>query len=257
MSGMDGRLRGKHVLITGSGGSIGRAACLRFAAEGAILTGCDVDAQRGQETVDAVAARGGRIVSFHPCDLTDAGQAMQLITEAVRHNGPLDVLYNNAAMAYFSWFGEMTYELFSQTLREELDLVFHLCKAAWPVFVGQGHGVLVNTTSVSASIGYAVVPGLAHATAKSGLLAMTRHLAMEGAPHGIRANAVSPGLVRSQQTAALLADPAWAAAMQAKIMLGRIGRPEDVAAAAAFLASDDASWITGTELVVDGGTMAW
>lgn len=101
------------------------------------------------------------------------------------------------------------------------------------------------------------MPGLAHSTAKAGVLGMTRHLAMEGAPHGIRVNAVSPGLIRTNQSQALLDDPAWADAMRGKIMLGRVGAPEDVAAAAAFLASDDAAWITGTDLAVDGGTMAW
>ena len=86
---------------------------------------------------------------------------------------------------------------------------------------------------------------------------MTRHLAMEGAPHNIRANAVSPGLVQTNQTEALMGDPEWWSRMKAKIMLGRVGQPDDIAAAAAFLGSSDASWITGVNLPVDGGTTAW
>ncbi|WP_219893453.1 SDR family NAD(P)-dependent oxidoreductase [Aquisediminimonas profunda] len=251
------RFSGKTVIITGSGGSIGRAACLRFAREGATIIGCDIDPVRAEETELQVRAAGGEIHSLQPCDLTDPHSADQLIAFALTKVEKVDVLYNNAALAHFAWFADMTFDMFSQTLRDELDLVFHLCKAIWPQFITQGHGVIVNTASVSGMIGYEVVPGLAHATAKSGILGMTRHLAMEGAKNNIRVNAISPGLIRTNQSEALLADPQWAERMQAKVMLPRLGNPEDVAGAAAFLASDDASWITGTNLIVDGGTTAW
>lgn len=251
------RLRDKVVLITGSGGSIGRAACLRFAAEGARVIGCDVDPSRGEEALEAVRSAGGSDAIFIQCDLTDPNQASELIAKSKSVYGAIDVLYNNAAMAHFSWFTDMSFETFSRTMREEVDLVFHACKSIWPVFIKQGRGVIINTASVSAHICYKVVPGLAHSTAKSGILAMSRHLAMEGAPHGIRVNSISPGLILTNQSRALLDDPEWASAMQSKIMLDRIGQPEDVAAAAAFLASDDAKWITGTDLAVDGGTTAW
>lgn len=251
------RLSGKVALITGSGGSIGRAACQRFSAEGAVVIGCDVNAAGGEETLAALQSTSSRRAAFHHCDLTDTEAVAGLIARVGAEFGQLDVLYNNAAMAHFAWFADMSYEMFAQTIRDEVDLVFHTCKAVWPVFVRQGHGVIVNTASVSGSICYKVVPGLAHSTAKAGILGMTRHLAMEGAPHGIRVNSISPGLIRTNQSEALLSDPEWASAMQSKIMLGRIGAPDDVAAAAAFLASDDASWITGADLAVDGGTTAW
>lgn len=251
------RYAGKTVIITGSGGSIGRAACLRFASEGAVVIGCDLDVANAEATVAAVGAAGGVMHSLHPCDLTDPENCAALIAFALTHSAGIDLLYNNAAMAHFEWFEDMSFEMFDQTMRDEVELVFHLCKAIWPHFIAQGHGVIVNTASVSGMICYSVVPGLAHSTAKAGILGMTRHLAMEGAKHSIRVNAVSPGLIETNQSAALLSEPEWSERMRSKIMLSRIGRPEDVAAAAAFLGSDDASWITGANLPVDGGTTAW
>jgi NAD(P)-dependent dehydrogenase (short-subunit alcohol dehydrogenase family) len=251
------RLQDKVAIVTGSGGSIGRAACLTFAREGAFVVGCDIDDVRAQETVDLVSSAVGRMISVHPCDLTDPQACSNVVDQAIGQAGRIDILYNNAAVAHFAWFEDMSFALFRQTMNEEVDLVFNFCKAVWPIFVGQKSGVIVNTASVSGMICYEVVPGLAHSTAKAGILGMTRHLAMEGAPHNIRVNAISPGLVETQQSAELLRDDSWAHKMRSKIMLGRIGRPEDVAAAAAFLASDEAAWITGANLPVDGGTTAW
>ncbi len=253
---MAGRLEGKVCIVTGSGGSIGRATALMFAREGAHVVGCDIVAEGAQETVELAVKAGGSMISVHPCDLTEKAQCERLVAAAVKAFGGVDVLFNNGAMAYFAWIDAMEDDVWYKTINEELNIVFLLTRAAWPELSKRG-GAIVNTASVSAWMGYKMLPGLAHTTAKGGVLSMTRHLAMEGRVHGIRANSVSPGLIESTQTKPHLANPEWKKQMCERIMLDRAGTPEEVAAAVTFLASDEASFITGTDLRVDGGTLAW
>ena len=251
-----GRLANKVCLITGSGGSIGCAAALWFAREGACVVGCDVNAAAGEETVAKVHAAGGNMVSLQPCNLTKAGDCQQLVDFALEHFGRIDVLFNNAGAAYFGWLPELSADDWHRTINEEVNLVFLLTQAAWPELVKTG-GVIINTASVSAWLSYKVLPAIAHTAAKGAVLAMTRQLAMEGAPNGIRANSISPGLIETNPTRTLLADEDWSKTMLDKIMLGRPGTPEEVAAVAIFLASDESSFITGADIRVDGGTTAW
>ena len=251
-----GRFEGKVCVVTGSGGSIGRATALRMAAEGALVMGCDIVAKGAEETVRLVEAAGGKMASVHPCNLTRKEECERLVAATVERFGKLDVLFNNGAMAYFAWIGDMTDETWHKTINEELNLVFLLSRAAWPELI-KSSGCIVNTASVSAWLGLPDLPGLAHSAAKGGVLSMTRHLAMEGRLHGIRANSVSPGTIETNQTRFILDDPAWAARQLGRAMMNRMGQPEEVAAAVAFLASSDASYITGTDLRVDGGMIAW
>jgi NAD(P)-dependent dehydrogenase (short-subunit alcohol dehydrogenase family) len=249
-----GRLDGKVALITGTGGGIGRASALRFAAEGAAVVGCDLDPARADETVALVRAAGGTMTSIAPVDLAEDGAVRAWIDDAAATHGGIDVLFNVAGLTSFAPLEEMTVDDWSFTLRNELDLVFLACKHAWPHLRARGGGSVVNVGSTAGLRGSLDLDRTAHSAAKGGVLALTRQLAAEGARHGIRVNAVSPGVTVTPQTRPLLADPQHPISRVARrIPLGRPGSPEDVAACALFLASDEAAYVTGANLVVDGG----
>jgi NAD(P)-dependent dehydrogenase (short-subunit alcohol dehydrogenase family) len=253
---MSGRLAGKVCIITGTGGSMGRAAALAFAREGASVVGCDVNVVAAEATAEMVRVQGGAMISLQPCRLTEPSQCQALVDFAVREHGRIDVLFNNAAMAYFNWIEDITDEEWDRDRREEVDLVFYLTRAAWP-HLKASRGVVVNTGSLNGLMSFKTLPSLAHTTAKAGVIAMTRHLAMEGRESGIRANSISPGLIETNQTREQLKDPEWASAMLGKTLVGRLGRPEEVANVALFLASEESSYVTGVDIVVDGGMRVW
>ncbi|KRB86507.1 oxidoreductase [Sphingomonas sp. Root710] len=254
---MAGRLAGKTCIITGTGGAMGSEAALVFAREGALVIGCDVDADAAQQTLERVRAEGGRMESLHPLDLSTQENAAALAAFALSHGGRIDVLYNNGGGVRMAWLPDMSAEDWSFTIRNELDIIFFAVRAVWPTMVEHGGGSIINVGSVSGKIAYKVLPAVAHSAAKGGVIAMSKHMAMEGGPHGIRVNSISPGLVLTPSTERKMSDPAWAEAMIGKIMLARAGTPADVVPAAVYLASDEARWVTGADFAIDGGTTAW
>ena len=145
---MSARLSGKVCIITGTGGSIGRAAALVFAREGASVIGCDVNVAAAEATAEMVRAEGGTMISLQPCHLTEPPECQALVDFAVRAYGRIDVLFNNAAMAYFNWLEDITDEEWNRDLREEVDLVFFLTRAAWS-HLKASHGVVVNMASLN------------------------------------------------------------------------------------------------------------
>lgn len=254
-----GRLAGKVAIVTGSGAGIGRGCALMFAREGAQVVGCDIDTAAAQQTVELARTEGLAMASVHPCDLTAPADVRRLIDHAVATHGGLDILVNAGAFGAFAPIEDMDYERdWKRTLTGELDVVFLACQAAWPHLKARGGGAIVNFASANAHVAFAPSPALAHCAGKGGVLAMTRQLAMEGGPHGIRANTISPALVETAATRGPLETvPGFREAALAKSMIKRLGRPEDIAWCALYLASDEAAWVTGADFAIDGGATAW
>ena len=253
---MTGRLDGKVAVITGTAGGQGRAAALLFAREGAIVVGCDLDPRRSDETVRLVAEAGGRMTATAPVDLTDERQTHEWIDRVAGEHGRIDILYANAGATRFAPVAETSFEDWLWVLRHELDIVFLPVKWAWPHLVdSRGSVILVGSTA--GVTGSRTNTRIAHTATKGGVVAMTKQLAAEGAPHGIRVNCVSPGMIRTPATEGdLLASDSPMREIARAIPLGRIGDPEEVASCALFLASDEASYVTGANLMVDGGWSA-
>jgi NAD(P)-dependent dehydrogenase (short-subunit alcohol dehydrogenase family) len=254
-----GRLAGKVAIVTGSGSGIGRGCALMFAREGAQVVGCDINPEAAQETVELARVEGLALESVHPCDLTAPADVQRLIDFTVQTRGGLDILVNAGAFGAFAWIEEMDYQRdWKRTLAGELDVVFLACRAAWPHLKARGGGSIINFASANAHIAFKPSPALAHCAGKGGVLAMTRQLAMEGGPHGIRANTISPALIETSATRIPLETiPGFRDEVLAKSMIKRLGKSEDIGWCAIYLASDEAGWVTGADFPIDGGATAW
>ena len=254
------RLAGKVCLVTGTGGSIGRATALTFAREGAAVVGCDIGVEAAEETVALVHGAGGSMVSLQPCLLDDPAECAKLVDFTLREFGRLDVVFNLAGQAHFAELENISDEEWAAARRDEVDLIFYLTRAAWPALKAS-RGVVVNMASLNGQLSFKNIASLSHTTNKSAILGMTRQLAMEGSSHGIRVNSISPGLIESGATRAQLEEgdevDGWARQMLDRTLLGRLGQPQEVANVALFLCSDDSSYITGIDIVVDGGMKVW
>lgn len=253
-----GTLDGKVALITGTAGGMGRVAALIFAREGAQVVGADIQVGADNETVELVRRAGGEMTGIAPVDLTDPDEVRQLAEDAAAAYGGFDVVCNNAAMQRFGPMPDFSVEDWRATEAGELDIPFFVSKFTWPHLVRRGGGVIINVASEAGLIAGSTPPTVAHAAANAGVIGMTRQLALEGAPHGIRAVAVSPGPVLTPAGERDLGDDRAARdAIVAKTLLKRFARPEEIVEPAAFLASDRAAYITGANYAVDGGASAW
>jgi NAD(P)-dependent dehydrogenase (short-subunit alcohol dehydrogenase family) len=253
------RLAGKVALVTGAGSGIGRGCALMFARHGAKVMATDLNADTAKQTVALAEGEGLTVANTSPIDLTQPRQVQHLVDATVTHFGRLDVLVNAGAWGAFEWIEDMDYERhWRRTLAAELDSVFLVCKAAWPHLKSSGAASIINLASANALVALEGSPALAHCAGKGGVLAMTRQLAMEGAPHHIRANCVSPGMTVTSATQPVLEGvPRIRESARRKTMLDRFGQPEDIAWAAVYLASEEASWVTGADFSIDGGATAW
>ncbi|WP_085318326.1 SDR family NAD(P)-dependent oxidoreductase [Derxia lacustris] len=252
------RLAGKVAVVTGIGSGIGRGIALMFARQGARVVGCDIDAAALAATLATAKTEGLDLQGHAALDLTVEGGADRLMAAAVARHGGIDILVNAAAFCVFEPVDRMSLDGWRNSLRGELDIVFLACRAAWPHLVARGGGAILNFASVNAYMALDGSAAVAHCAGKGGVLAMTRQLAMEGGPHGIRANTISPGFIVTGATRRHLdAVPTLVDEVLRKKMIRRVGQPDDIAWAATFLCSDEASWVTASDFGVDGGARAW
>ncbi len=259
------RLDGKVALVTGIGSGIGQGIALMFAREGAIVIGCDIRATGAEKAVALATAEGLTIDSVHPVDLTKPGDVQAYIDQAVARYGRIDVLVNAAAIApHMATAAEMDYDTqWTPTMVGEVDIVFLAVKAAWPHLLAAGGGSIINFSSVNAARGSKTFGMLAHCAGKAAVEAMSRQIAIEGGPHAIRCNTIAPGLVQTDATASAGVSQGGSGAVSPqrqaildRLLIKRLGTPEDIAYCAVYLASDEAQWVTGANFAINGGVTA-
>jgi NAD(P)-dependent dehydrogenase (short-subunit alcohol dehydrogenase family) len=253
---MAGRLEGKVALITGAASGIGREACVVFSSEGARLIALDVDGEGLGATSEDVRSEGGEIETFE-ADVSEEAQVRDAIVRGVARFGGLHILYNNAGVLWRDRdvsILEIDEAVWDRVFAINLKGMVWVCRHGIPELIEAGGGAVVNIGSTSALLGD-TIPQDAYTASKGAVISFTRNLAVQFAAQGVRANCIHPGFVDSPMQTVRTSDPAWMEEAIGWIPLGRLGRPRDIANAALFLASDEASYITGAELVVDGGNM--
>jgi NAD(P)-dependent dehydrogenase (short-subunit alcohol dehydrogenase family) len=251
------RLKGKVALITGAGMGQGREAALLFAKEGAHIVVCDVNERGAADTARTIARCGGKALAVVG-DVGKEKDVERMVAAGVRKFRTLHVLYNNAGVL---WKDRDRSVL--ETSSDDWDRVqainlkgpFFVTKHGIPHLVRAGGGSIINVGSVSALAGFTVAQD-SYTSAKGALIALTRSLAIQFARHNVRCNIIHPGIIETPMQAPYLKDPAKRRSFEESIPLGRIAHPREIAQVALFLASDESSYVTGAEIVVDGGFMA-
>ena len=252
------RFQDKVVVVTGAGSGIGKATALAFGCEGAKMVAADIDVAAAQATAEQIKSAGGRAEVLQ-VDVSVAADVERMVTTAVEHLGRLDVLVNNAGVFFQLPVVLAPEEQWDWLMSINLKGVFLGCKYAVPQMIRQGKGAIVNTASIAGLRGFGGYG--TYGAAKGGVVQLTKALAVEVAKVGIRVNCVCPGIIETAMLDRGVAEmgldrTAFIQLAGAAHPMGRIGRPEEVAAAILFLASDDASFITGIALSVDGGLWA-
>ncbi len=253
-------LDGKTAIVTGASQGIGRACAERLAQEGAKVVIADVNEEQGQEVANAITASGGEAF-FHDCDVSERLDVHNLIAAALARYARIDVLVNNAAVLDDQPFLELEEQDFDRVLKTNVKGSFLCAQAVAKQLVRQvetegesaSPGSIINMSSVNAWFG--LPDHVAYSTSKGAIAQLTKSMAIALAPYGIRVNAVGPGSIATPMLEEVIKDQAFRTKVLSRTPLGRLGRPEEIAAIVAWLASDQASYVTGTTIYADGGRM--
>ncbi len=250
------RLQDKTAIVTGGASGIGKAIVERFVADGAKVVIADVNAEKGEALVSSLG--GFAHALFVKTDMSNAADIADLTDAAVKAFGPIDILVNNAGIVHAADFLDLKVEDFDRVLNVNLRGSFLLGQAVARLMVervksGGPAGAIINMSSVNAV--FAIANQVPYSVSKGGVNQLTKVMALSLAPHGIRVNAIGPGSIMTEMLASVNADPAAKNRILSRTPMGRIGEPSEIASIAAFLASDDASYITGQTIYADGGRL--
>jgi NAD(P)-dependent dehydrogenase (short-subunit alcohol dehydrogenase family) len=246
------RLKDKVALVTGGASGIGRATAELFAREGARVTVADYSTE-GRDTVQAIQAAGGEAI-FVQVDVANSGQVAKMVEAALLAYGRIDILFNGAGVLYYGTVLETDEQAWNRVLSINLTGTYLCCRAVLPHMIRQGGGSIINVASTVGAHD-ACANAVAYVTSKGGVTLFTRAVAIDHAKQGVRVNALVPGATDTPMIRNALT-PEALEALAASHPIGRLGRPEELAKAVLFLASDDASFVTGTAMYVDGGQTA-
>jgi len=244
------KIKDKIAIVTGAGSGIGKATALLFAKEGAKVVVANRRIDKGEATVAEIKNLGGEAI-FIQTDVSQWEEVKRMVSKAVETYGRVDILVNNAGVVKFSPLHQTTDEDWDYVLNINLKGTFYGMKAVIPEMLKIGKGKIVNITSIAGLVGFDQIGP--YCASKGGIIALTREAALEYAKNKININCIAPGVIATEMTKGLLDDPSTQANFQAQTPYPRLGIPEDIAYAALYLASDEADFVTGEVLVVDGG----